>query len=377
LFAFLISPGFLQREELTETPNASGGLALSNHEVASRLSYLLTGTSPDDILSKAADDGLLSTPAQILEQAKRLIDTPAARTIVAEYHRKYLEFAPGTTRWDSPARVGKAPSFTGFSKDLVPAMIAETEKLFDSVTFDKLGTFKDLLLTETGYVTAGTAPFYGVTGSFTDQLSEVPLGPQRPGFLTRLAFLTGFSDFDRSSPILRGAFITKHVLGVKIDNPPPDAINTPLPEGADLDTNRKQVDAQTSGGACVDCHHGYINPPGFVMEAFDTVGAVQVTELKTGAAIDTSADIALSFNGAPVPVANPAELMAAIANSPEANRFYAQAIVASAYERLPNSNDACLVNELGTKLANNYAIKDLLTDLTQADVFRVRTVEAN
>jgi hypothetical protein len=377
LYGFLISPGFLQREELTETTHADGTFALSSHEVASRLSYMLTGTMPDEMLSQAADQDALQSPEQILEQAKRLLDTPGAREIVAAYHRKYMGYAPGTTRWDSPARVGKSPTFAGFSKDLVPAILAETEKLFDSVTFEKQGSFKDLLLTNVGFVTSGTAPLYGLSGSFTNDLTEVTLGDDRPGFLTRLAFLTGFSDFDRSSPILRGAFITKNVLGVQIGAPDPNALSTPLPEGADLDTNRKQVDAQTSGGACAECHHPYINPPGFVMEAFDTVGATQTTERLTGATIDTSAEIALEFNGTAQPVANPAEMMNLIAHAPQASRFYAQSIVSSAFERLPNSNDACIVEDLGQKLADGYAIKDLLADLTQSESFLLRTVEGN
>lgn len=377
LYGFLISPGFLQREELTEADAGGGRLALSAHEIASRLSYMLTGTSPDDILSQAADDGALSTPEEILAQAERLLETPGAREIVAAYHRKYLNYAPGTTRWDSPARVGKGTAFPAFNKDLVPAMIAETEKLFDSITFEKQGTFKDLLLTEVGYVNAGTAPLYGVSGTFTSELSEVTLGPDRPGFLTRAAFLSGFSDFDRSSPILRGAFITQHVLGIQLDTPDPAALATPLPEGADLDTNRKQVDAQTGSGPCIDCHHSYVNPPGFVMEAFDTIGAVQTTERRTGADIDTQADVSLELNGAAVPVSGPAELMNLIATSPQANRFYAQSIVSSAYDRPPNGNDACVVEDFKTKLLTGYAIKDLLVDLTKSESFRTRMMEGN
>lgn len=377
LYGFLISPGFLQREELTETEDGSGRLALSSHEIASRLSYMLTGTMPDELLSQAADEGALSTPEQILGQAERLLETPGARAVVAEYHRKYLGYAPGTTRWDSPARVGKDAAFTAFNQDLVPVMIAETEKLFDSVTFEKEGTYKDLLLTNTAFVTAGTASLYGVSGTFTDNLTEVTLGPERPGFLTRLAFLSGFSDFDRSSPILRGAFITQHVLGIQLDTPDPAALATALPEGADLDTNRKQVAAQTSAGPCIDCHHSYINPPGFVMEAFDAVGAMQITERRTGASIDTQAELALELNGEPTAVAGPTELMELIANSPQANRFYAQSIVSSAYERLPNENDACVVDELGAKLLSGYAIKDLLADLAKTDSFRTRVMESN
>lgn len=377
LYGFLISSGFLERQELTETQDATGRVALSGHEIASRLSYMLTGTMPDELLSQAADAGALGTPDQILEHATRLLATPEARDVVARYHRNYLGYIPGNSRWDSPARVGKGTEFTNFQKELVPAMMAETEKLFDTITFDQGGSFKDLLLTQVGFVNAGTAALYDVSGDFGSELTEVDLGPARPGFLTRLAFLAGFSDFDRASPILRGAFISQHVIGVHLDSPDPNAINTPLPTSADLDTNRKQVDAQTSGGPCLECHHVYINPPGFVMEAFDTVGAPQIAEKRSGAPIDTKAEITLSFGGEPVPVNSPAELMGIIATSKEANRFYAQSIVSSAYERLPNSFDACVVDDLGTKLTAGYAIRDLLADLAKTEAFRTRTIEGN
>ncbi|OQX67415.1 MAG: hypothetical protein B6A08_15295 [Sorangiineae bacterium NIC37A_2] len=378
LYGLLISSGFLERQELTGTKDSSGRVALSGHEIASRLSYMLTGTMPDELLSQAADSDELKTPDQILEHATRLLEMPEAREVVARYHREYLGYIPGNSRWDSPARVGKGPDFKGFKKELVPAMMAETEKLFDKVTFDQEGSFKDLLLTQVGFVNAGTAALYGISGDFGgDELREVDLGPERPGFLTRLAFLAGFSDFDRASPILRGAFISQRVIGVHIDSPDPNAINTPLPTSADLDTNRKQVDAQTSGGPCLECHHTYINPPGFVMEAFDTVGAPQTTEKRTGAPIDTKAEITLAVGAEPVPVNSPAELMEVIATSKEANRFYAQSILSSAYERLPNEFDACVVDDLGTKLLTGYSIKNLLADLARTEAFRTRTIEEN
>src|SRR5690606_37166749 len=139
-------------------------------------------------------------PDQILEHATRLLATPEARDVDARYHRNYLGYIPGNSRWDSQARVGKGTEFTNFKKELVPAMMAETEKLFDTITFDQGGSFKDLLLTQVGFVNAGTAALYGVSGDFGSELREVDLGPARPGFLTRLAFLAGFSDFDRASP---------------------------------------------------------------------------------------------------------------------------------------------------------------------------------
>jgi hypothetical protein len=197
---------------------------------------------------------------------------------------------------------------------------------------------------------------------------------QRPGFLTRIGFLNAYSSYNRTSPILRGAFVTKQVLAVPIGSPPPGAETTPLPTTADLDTNRKQVDQQTSGGACSGCHHGYINPPGFALEAFDAAGAWQVKEKTTGAAIDTSVEAVI--DGATMHINGPAELMAKIAASPGAQRSYAEKWVSYAYERASNPTDACTVNQLAAKLTKGgYTVLNLVADLTQSQSFRLRAVE--
>ena len=94
-----------------------------------------------------------------------------------------------------------------------------------------------------------------------------------------MGFLNAYSAYNRTSPILRGAFITKQVLGTEIGSPPPGADDDGAADESRSDTNRKQVDAQTSRrSACVGCHHIYINPPGFAMEAFNAVGTWQTKE---------------------------------------------------------------------------------------------------
>ncbi len=341
LSMFLISPSFLQRSEITATSDNAGHFALSSHEVASRLSYLLWGSIPDDTLNQAADANALSTPDQIMSQAQRMLKMPQAHDMVSEFHRAYLLMG-SNTRWDTADR--DPALFPAFNKGLVPVMQQETEKFFDYVVFTQGGSFKDFLTSPVAFVNAATAPLYGLDpGKFGADLVQTNLDPaQRPGFLTRIGFLNSYSAYNRTSPILRGAFITKQVLAVPIGSPPPGAETTPLPTTADLDTNRKQVDQQTSASACATCHHGFINPPGFVMEAFDAAGALQTKEKSTGVAIDTVVDA--QMDGTTVHLTSPAELMAKIAASPNAQRSYAEKWVSYAYERASNPTDACTVN---------------------------------
>ncbi|AUX19664.1 hypothetical protein SOCEGT47_001160 [Sorangium cellulosum] len=372
LYMFLISPSFIQRAEISETPDGAGRFALSNHEVASRLSYMLWGTIPDEALNQAADQGQLSTSEQIRAQARRMLQDPRARQMVAGFHRDYLELG-ANTRWDSAQR--DTTLFPVFDRSLIPIMAEETERFFDHVVFTLGGTFQEFFLSPIAFVNAATAPLYGLDPArFGSELEEITLdASQRPGFLTRVGFLNAYSSYNRTSPILRGVFITKDVLGIDPGTPPPGALETPLPEGADLDTNRKRVDAQTAGAACAGCHHNYINPPGFVMEAYDAVGTWQTQEASTGAPINTVADVRI--DGEPVRVTGPVDLMARLAASPNAQRQYAQKWVSYAYERDGHPLDSCTVDDLATKItAGGYTVLDLITDLTQSESFRIRAV---
>lgn len=373
LFMFLISPGFLQREELQGTADASGYFTLSAHEVASRLSYMMWGSMPDQLLSQAADAGQLSTPNQILEHAQRMLQDPRARDMTSAFHRYYLHMGLNT-RWDN---INKDPAkYPAFKREIVPTLQEETEMFFDDVVFAKGGTFEDLLRSRTAFVSSATAPLYGLDPSkFTTSLTETTLDENRPGFLTRLGFLNAYSGYDHSSPILRGAFIAKEVMGIAIDGPPPGAEQTPLPAASEtLNTNRKRYDALTTGPTCTGCHAPFINPPGFAMEAFDTAGGWQTVEPDNQVPIDTTAEIALDDSGdVTIPVNGPRELMEAIIAAPGARARYAAKWVSFAYQRETAAEDACTAQQLAAKMTTQgYRVQDLITDLTQTVSFRVR-----
>jgi len=370
LYGFLVSPMFLMRTELATTPGTAGNFVLSSHEVASRLSYMLWGSMPDPELDAAADAGELASKDQILAQARRLLADAKARDMVADFHRQYLHIQLNS-RWDT--FVKDDGLFPEYNDGLRAPLTAEVETFFDQTVFGD-GSFQDLLLSTAGFVNAETAALYGLpTAGLGTELSPTDL-PGRPGFLTRIGWLSAYSAAYRTSPIVRGAFIVKDVLGVQMKPPPPGAAQTPLPDDPSLDTNRKRVDAQTGGGDCISCHHQYINPHGFVFEAFDTLGRPQTQESDTGAAIDTAANVWI--DGAAVPVAEPSALMAALAGSSDAQHYYAQKWVGYAFDRTPNSQDACIVETLATSIAGgDYPVLDLIADMTQADTFTVRVVD--
>jgi hypothetical protein len=368
--AFLLSPSFLTRAEISEKPEGEY-LALNGYEVASRLSYMIWGSMPDDELFAAAAANALSTPEAILAQAKRLLADPKGRSMVAAFHDHYLHKGPGT-RWGNIVRdTGVYPTYT---PALGALMNQETERFIEYVVFEKGGTFQDLVTSTVGFVNADLAPLYGLDpANFGPELVKVDLDPtQRSGLFTRVGFLSAYSLANRPSPILRGAFIQKEVLCTSIGAPPPGAESTPLPtEG--LATNRERVTAQTAGADCRGCHHAYINPTGFALESYDAIGRYQTTEPGTGAPIDTTASVMIGEDT--VDVDGPVELANAIAASPEANKCYARKWVQVAYERSLTNEDSCTVDDLTAKLtAGGYTVLDLIADLTQAESFRYRAV---
>jgi hypothetical protein len=371
LNAFLKSPHFLQRAELAELPNDSGQFMLTDYEVASRLSYLLWGTMPDEPLFEAAAAEKLRTPEQVLAQAERLAADDRARPVMSDFHREYLHMNSG--RWTSAQK--DANAFPAWSQAVVGDMVLETEMLFDEV-FASGGSFDDLLTTDVAYVTRNTAPFYGLDPEVFDETPRAtPLDSSRPGFLTRVGFLAAYGDGDKTDIINRGAFITKELLGIDPGIPDPAAATAQLPEDPALDTMRKRVAALTEEGVCATCHISLINPPGFVLEAFDTTGAAQTIERQTGALIDTRADVLFEVGSAPETIATPAELVARIAQSPGARRVYASKLVGFAYGRVLTGPDLCTSEGLAANMARGDSLRSLLVQVTQTNYFLTRSTE--
>jgi hypothetical protein len=178
-----------------------------------------------------------------------------------------------------------------------------------------------------------------------------------------------------TAPILRGAFINAYILGVNPGPPPPGASMIQPPPG-EYQTNRERTEALVNQSAsCMGCHTNLIDPPGFVMENYDTIGKWQVID-PLGGTVKPTADVAVG-NGNVRQIDNAQQLMQEIAQSPLAQRRYAQSMVAYGYGREDNPNDACVVDQLGAKLAaDGYTILNLIADLTQADSFRLRVKAA-
>ncbi|WP_437603936.1 DUF1592 domain-containing protein [Sorangium sp. So ce590] len=375
LMGFLVSPSFLMLPELTTTQAPSGeGIQLSGYEVATRLSYLLWGSVPDDTLSAAADNNELQTKEQVLAQAQRMIAVrEKTGPLVTAFHRNWAQMENGNAHWWKMDH--DTETYPLYSAAAKPSWQAELDAFFEEVAFGG-GSFKDLLLSNVAFVNKDNAAIYGLDPSmYGTDLTKVELDAnERPGFLTRVGFLSSYAGFNATSPILRGAFIATYMLGVNPGAPDPAA--TMATVDGDFPTQRAYVEELTKPNSCKGCH-GIINPPGFVMEGFDGIGKLQTTDPR-GGAIDASVttNIVNFGDGNVQEISSPLQLMEEIVQVQKAKQLYAQAWISYAFGRDPNGKDKCVVDMLDTKLSQSgYSILNLLADLTQADSFRVRVRE--
>jgi hypothetical protein len=262
--------------------------------------------------------------------------------------------------------------YPGYSSDAKAEYQAELDNFFAEVVLGG-GSYQDLFLSNVAFVNKDNAAIYGLDASkYTSDFTKVQLdATQRPGFMTRVGFLSSYAHGTETAPILRGAFTTVFMLGVDPGPPLPGATMIQAPAGNYM-TNRDKTTALVNQmDACKTCHTGIINPSGFVLETYDAVGRWQ-TQDPLGGAINGTADVTFA-TGDVRTIHSPLELMQGIAGTDKSMAIYAQDWVSFAYGRDPNSNDQCVADQLhGSLSQNGYTLVNLLADLTQADSFRLR-----
>jgi len=252
----LKSPRFLYRE-VGGGPDA--------YDVASRLSFALWDAPPDAALLEAAAAGRLKTREQVAGQAERLLADPRARAKVHEFFLQWLKVDP------APDLAKDRERFPGFDPALVADLRTSLDLFLDDVAWNGDSDFRRLLLADDLYLNGRLAKFYKADLPADARFQKVKLDAgRRAGVLTHPYLMAAFAYTGSSSPIHRGVFLARNVLGVTL-RPPADAF-TPLPEKLHPDlTTRERVALQTKPATCQVCH-GVINPLGFTLEHFDAVG---------------------------------------------------------------------------------------------------------
>jgi hypothetical protein len=263
LLSILVSPHFLFRVELDNSPEALR--ELNDFELASRLSYFLWSTMPDDTLFELARQGKLKDPAKFAEQAARMLRDPKAQALVQDFACQWLQLrnlrqvTPDTKR------------FPAFDEPLREAMQRETELFFWEMLQNNhpLSAFLDADFT---FVNDRLARHYGLADVKGKDFRKVTLkGTQRRGLLTQGSILTLTSNATRTSPVKRGKWVLETILGTP--PPPPEPDVPELKEGEELKgTLRQRMEQHRANPNCAACH-SRMDPIGFGFENFDAIGA--------------------------------------------------------------------------------------------------------
>ncbi len=262
LLLILKSPRFLYRE-------IDG--SQDSYDAASRLSFALWDSLPDSQLLQAAASGQLTTREQLYRQADRMVSD--LRT-----HAKLRDFFMQWLKVDPIPDLAKDPNqFPGFDRTDATDLRTSLELFLDDVLWSETSDFRQLFLADSLYLNGRLARLYGVNLPVDAPFQKVSLkSGERAGILTHPYLMATFAYTAASSPIHRGVFLARSVLGRSL-LPPPEAF-TPLP--ADLHpklTTRERVDLQTRPQACQTCH-GMINPLGYTLENFDAIGRFREKE---------------------------------------------------------------------------------------------------
>jgi Protein of unknown function (DUF1592)/Protein of unknown function (DUF1588)/Protein of unknown function (DUF1587)/Protein of unknown function (DUF1585)/Protein of unknown function (DUF1595) len=265
LQAILVSPDFLFHLE-RDPKTAAGAHPVSNHEFASRLSYFLWASMPDEELSRLADQGHLRQPEVLAQQVRRMMADPKASNLVDNFAAQWLQLRNlGRTKPD-PAR------FPTVDDELLDAMRQETS-LFVQAVIQEDRSVMDFVDAPFTFVNGILAHHYGIPGVSGEAFQRVTLdGEKRGGLLTQGAILTVSSYPTRTSPPVRGKWVLENLLG---SAPPPPPANVPVLNEADLGKTvsmRARMEQHRKDPSCAVCHN-QLDPIGFGLESYDAVGA--------------------------------------------------------------------------------------------------------
>jgi uncharacterized protein DUF1592/uncharacterized protein DUF1588/uncharacterized protein DUF1587/uncharacterized protein DUF1595/uncharacterized protein DUF1585 len=366
IMTLLQSPHFLYRPEIGVADAAASEktLALTDHEIATRLSYLLLGSCPDDALLEAADKGEVHTLEQVEAQTERLLESPAGRATIGRFFHQWLPF-------DRLSKAVKSPElFPEFTDDTKTAMADGALAFVDHVVFEsKEGSLRELMTAKYAFVNASTAPLYGLQGSFGKDLEMATLTEPRAGLLTQVGVMAALADNVQSSPVARGKFIFQGLLCQPIGSPPanlPGAGVPPTPDPAK--TTRERFDEHRKNPACAGCHQ-VMDPLGFGLESYDAIGRYRAKE--NGKAIDSTGD--LTLDGAHVSFDGAVELSKIVAESPLTRQCFASKWFTYSFGRPNGATDKQTVADLETAFAEPTSpIKQLFLAVTKTAAFTRR-----
>jgi mono/diheme cytochrome c family protein len=279
----LASPKFVMRAEV-EPPSVRAGVsyAIGDLELASRLSYFLWSSIPDDELLGLAKAGGLRAEGVLEQQVRRMLADPRARALVENFAGQWLHLR------NVQSIVPNSEEFPDFDDNLRQALRRETELFFEDIVRRDRNVV-ELLMGDHSFVNERLARHYGLPGIYGSQFRRVRVNDERIGLLGKGAVLLVTSHTDRTSPVLRGKWILDNLLGTPPAPPPPDVPALQETDGTRPRTMREQMELHRASPSCASCHK-VMDPLGLALENFDPVGAWR--DQDAGRPIDASSELA-------------------------------------------------------------------------------------
>jgi mono/diheme cytochrome c family protein len=358
LKAVLVSPNFLFRVE-DDPKDPDAGRLLNDFELASRLSYFLWSTMPDDELSHLAERGELRKPGVLEGQVRRMLKDPRSSALVENFAGQWLMLR--NIRSLSPDR----GHFRDWDEELRGAMIRETELFFEHVVRDDRSVLEFLDANYT-FVNGRLARHYEIPGVRGPEFVKVTLPDnRRGGIVTQASVLTVTSNPTRTSPVKRGKWVYENILGLTAPPPAPDVPELP-PVGQLKGTLRQQMEQHRANPNCAVCH-AKLDPLGFGLENFDAIGKWRDTDNRQK--IDASGVLpgGEKFSG-------PAELRKVLLGKADGFRHcLAEKLMTYALGRGLEYYDKCTLDEVVTKLTrggDKFSV--LVSSIVESDPFQKR-----
>jgi uncharacterized protein DUF1592/uncharacterized protein DUF1588/uncharacterized protein DUF1595/uncharacterized protein DUF1585/uncharacterized protein DUF1587 len=363
--AFLQSPQLLYRTESLADWNAGrvgdSAILLDSYQVASRLSYFLWNTMPDDELFALADSAQLTSVETVRAQAYRMLDDDRARETVKDFHEQWL----GMSQFAGLSRIVPGDIVPGAdaANGLNASWVSSLDQFVQHAFWDEGGDLASLLGSKSVFVDAPLAALYGVEpGVFED--------PNRAGILTQPGLMSLLAHADQSAPVQRGKFVREQLLCQLLPPPPPDVDTTP--PDPDLNaTTRERFRQHSADARCSSCHR-LLDNVGFGLEAFDNLGRFRTEENgipidATGNMVDAAdPNLEGAFDGA-------LELTAKLGQSPQVEACLATQWFRYTMGRAEQQADSCSLERVKVEFAGAGGnFRELLAALATSDAFRFR-----
>ncbi|HEY7189086.1 MAG TPA: DUF1592 domain-containing protein, partial [Vicinamibacterales bacterium] len=358
----LADPEFIFRFEPTPAGVApKTPYRVSDTELASRLSFFLWSSIPDEELLKLAIDGKLHQPAVLEKQARRMLADPKARALVTNFANQWLYLR------DLKSANPDITVFPDFDDNLRQGFQRETEMLFEAVMREDRSVL-DLLDADFTFVNERLAKHYGIPNVYGPDFRRVPVpSDARRGLLGQGSLLLVTSNANRTSPVIRGKWILENLLGAPPPTPPPDVPNLEEKPTATARSVRERIEQHRANPTCAGCHK-IMDPIGLSLENFDAIGRWRAVD--EGVKIDASGQL---VDG--TPIAGPADLRKAmLARGDVFVAAMTEKMMMYGVGRETHAYDMPTVRAIMRDASKNrYRFSDLVLGIVKSQAFQMRT----